>query len=273
MKRLIVPMLDGKLIADVSTDPDYPGIDVEFVSNKDNGTELSRPRVLVEEASEGGSIRALIWNNPKSEDFELEYMLDTTTKRKDIGVREYDNNLVVSTKSAVLEAYSKDTGIMIKVVQGSQTDSKVFIHPKNNKLQVTIWYAVDSFSYTPETIELYTCKEQQSGMRIRTLIQELQEIEKRHPDAVVKMHHPEGDGIMFAVAGKNGNVWLEGREDMDVIEELRSQYEIAAETQRDELDFFTEMVDRGFTLTDFCFALPNDQYLYAKNFMEEHGLI
>lgn len=271
MRRLVVPMLDGKLIADVSTDPDYPGIDVEFVSDKDNGTEVSRPRVLVEQAPEEG-VRALIWNDPMSEDFTMEYkLLKLVSHTETVEVHE-ENALVVDVDEGTLIAKKDNDGILIELITGGTWDPKILVNQIGNKIQMLIWNK-PYMNYNSERVILYSHEAQQSGISIRTLIQELQEIEKHHPEAVVKMHHPEGDGIMFAVAGKDGNVWLEGREDMDVIEELRSQYEIAAETQRDELDFFTEMVDRGFTLTDFCFALSNDQYLYAKNFMEEHGLI
>lgn len=268
MRRLVVPMLDGKLIADVSTDPDYPGIDVEFVSDKDNGTDLSRPRVLVEQTPDG-ELRTLILNDPKSEDYTLEYLMPFA---KDPCAVEKEHDLEVELDAGTLIAKRGENDIRIELVTGAKWNPQVLINSSENKIQLYIW-RTPRLEYKAEKVILYSQRKPQEGLTIRNLIQELQRIEDKYPDTVVKMHHPKGDGIMFAVAGKDGNVWLEGREDMDVIEELRSQYEIAAETQRDELDFFTEMVDRGFTLTDFCFALSNDQYLYAKNFMEEHGLI
>ena len=46
--------------------------------------------------------------------------------------------------------------------------------------------------------------------------------------------------------------------------------EDAIENDIDELDFFTEVLECGFTIEDFK-ELGN--YDYAKQFMEEHGLV
>lgn len=46
---------------------DYPGVDVEFISNKDN-ENIIRPRVLFE-YPENGTLRILIWSNKDSEDY------------------------------------------------------------------------------------------------------------------------------------------------------------------------------------------------------------
>jgi len=73
-ETLKVKVQGGYLVATVSADPDYPGIDVEYISEDDNGERLSRPRVLVECPPEG-ALRALIWNNPHSEDYEEEVPL------------------------------------------------------------------------------------------------------------------------------------------------------------------------------------------------------
>ncbi len=271
MKRLIVPMLDGKLIADVSTDPDYPGIDVEFVSDKDNGTDLSRPRVLIEQAPEEG-VRALIWNDPMSEDFTMEYkLLKLVSHTETVEVHE-ENALVVDVDEGTLIAKKDNDGILVELITGGTWDPKILVNQIGNKIQMLIWNK-PYMNYNSERVILYSHEAQQSGISIRTLIQELQEIEKHHPEAVVKMHHPDGDGIMFAVAGKDGNVWLEGREDMDVIEELRSQYKHAAETQRDGVDFFSEMMERGFTLDDFREALSEKEFGYVKEFVEGHELL
>ena len=75
--KLVVPFQNGNLVATISPDPNYPGIDVEYIDNNDNGTTMSRPRVLIEqpvEDNETQMIRCLIWNNPNSED----YTEDTT---------------------------------------------------------------------------------------------------------------------------------------------------------------------------------------------------
>lgn len=75
--KLVVPFRNGHLVATISPDPNYPGIDVEYVDDNDDGTTMSRPRVLIEqpvEDNETQKIRCLIWNNPDSED----YTEDTT---------------------------------------------------------------------------------------------------------------------------------------------------------------------------------------------------
>lgn len=67
---LQIRLPNGYLVASISADPDYPGIDVEYVDDNDNETDLSRPRVLIEAPVEDeGNIRALIWNNPQDEDY------------------------------------------------------------------------------------------------------------------------------------------------------------------------------------------------------------
>ena len=44
----------------------------------------------------------------------------------------------------------------------------------------------------------------------------------------------------------------------------------AIENNVDELDFFMEVLERGFTLEDFK---EIGHYDYAKKFMDEHGLL
>lgn len=45
---LIVKIEGGYLRADASQDPNYPGIDIEFVADKEADDCLSRPRILFE---------------------------------------------------------------------------------------------------------------------------------------------------------------------------------------------------------------------------------
>ncbi len=76
MNTLQIRLPNGYLVATISQDPEYPGIDVEYVDDNDKGTNLSRPRVLIEAPVEdSGLIRALIWNNPKDEDYTEEIEL------------------------------------------------------------------------------------------------------------------------------------------------------------------------------------------------------
>ena len=70
MGTLQIRLPNGYLVATISQDPDYPGVDIEYVDDNERETDLSRPRVLVEAPIEdNGAIRALIWNDSKNEDY------------------------------------------------------------------------------------------------------------------------------------------------------------------------------------------------------------
>ncbi len=69
----------GYLKATVCPDPDYPGIDVEYIADNDKGEELSRPRVLIEYPIDG-DLRALIWNDPTDEDYTKEIVFPSGNK-------------------------------------------------------------------------------------------------------------------------------------------------------------------------------------------------
>lgn len=71
---LKVKIKDGYLIATRSPDPDYPGIDIEYVTN-DESQELSQPRVLIECPKETNILRCLIWDDPNNEDYSEEIII------------------------------------------------------------------------------------------------------------------------------------------------------------------------------------------------------
>lgn len=66
--RLIASLPDGHLVASFAQDPEYPGIDVEFIANTECNTILSRPRVLIEQPIDD-KLRCLIWNDSTHEDY------------------------------------------------------------------------------------------------------------------------------------------------------------------------------------------------------------
>ncbi len=72
--QLIVEVEGGYIVATVSPDPEYPGIDVEFVACNDKGETASRPRVLFEKPNKE-NLRVLVWGNANSEDYtdEIEF--------------------------------------------------------------------------------------------------------------------------------------------------------------------------------------------------------
>ncbi len=67
-----IPIANGVLKIDVSQDPMYPGIDIEFDTESDN--IITRPRVLIEapidaETKVQNNLRAVIWADENSEDY------------------------------------------------------------------------------------------------------------------------------------------------------------------------------------------------------------
>ena len=77
-KTYALPIKNGHLDIRVSVDPDYPGLDIEYISDKENTIAddelVTRPRVLIEQNTEfgenvNGGLRALVWGNPHSEDY------------------------------------------------------------------------------------------------------------------------------------------------------------------------------------------------------------
>ncbi len=63
-------------------DPNYPGVDVEFISsNDDSKNKASRPRVVFEYPKDGG-LRMLIWADRDSEDYTDIIEFDKNGNRK-----------------------------------------------------------------------------------------------------------------------------------------------------------------------------------------------
>lgn len=80
MDEIKIKVKNGYIRATPSPDPNYPGIDVEYIADNDTGENMSRPRVLVEYPQDddydaNATLRALIWNNPQSEDYTEEIEL------------------------------------------------------------------------------------------------------------------------------------------------------------------------------------------------------
>lgn len=67
-KRYALKIKDGYLDIAVSQDPDYPGLDVEYISDKEKELQ-TRPRVLIECPKDPNTLRCLVWGDPKSEDY------------------------------------------------------------------------------------------------------------------------------------------------------------------------------------------------------------
>lgn len=75
IKEFKVKTKDGYFWATASGDVDYPGIDIEFIADNDNGDNLSRPRILFEYPTDG-KLRVLIWDDKDNEDYTREIEFD-----------------------------------------------------------------------------------------------------------------------------------------------------------------------------------------------------
>ena len=64
---------NGYLDIRCSQDPEYPGLDIEYISNIENGAPREelyvRPRVLIECPKEDNNLRCLIWGDTGHEDY------------------------------------------------------------------------------------------------------------------------------------------------------------------------------------------------------------
>lgn len=106
---------------------------------------------------------------------------------------------------------------------------------------------------------------------VYNLLEALSSYRDRHD---VIMHSlRDGKPVLFVVSYENipGVVVLEDADDNDLSSELEARFENAAEQQMDELDFFMDLIDTGFTLDDIKEHLP-EQYEYSRMFMTLHGL-
>lgn len=73
--RLPSSVIDGN----ISCDPEYPGIDLEYVppfENEENPT--TRPRVVMEMPSSTRELSAMIWSDPNSEDYSRKIVFGNT---------------------------------------------------------------------------------------------------------------------------------------------------------------------------------------------------
>lgn len=102
----------------------------------------------------------------------------------------------------------------------------------------------------------------------------IKELQKYNPKAEVKLHHFEGNDVLFVlqIKGQENTIFLEDKSDCDLSSELEARFEYAIKNDLDELDFFMDLLEVGFTLDDIKENLP-DRYEYSKQFLEEHGLV
>ena len=109
-------------------------------------------------------------------------------------------------------------------------------------------------------------------MTVKMMFEELQ---KMDPEAQVRMHDRMGEPALFVVALSNDSktVWLEAESEIDLGNELETQFEHALEAQVDELDFYMELLERGITVETVREYMGTETADHMEGFCKEHGLI
>lgn len=153
---------------------------------------------------------------------------------------------------------------MIELLEKCDPQAKVKAHHRKGE---NISFLIPTENLVLETYQT----EEESSLTVQALLNGLYLLEE---DMDVILDAPDGNPLLFVVSYENipGIVVLEDAGDNDLSSELEARFEYAAEEQLDELDFFMDLLDTGFTLDDIKENLP-EQYEYSKSYMEEHGLI
>lgn len=92
--------------------------------------------------------------------------------------------------------------------------------------------------------------------------------------AWIRLHHREGEELLFALAFQNDDtiVVLETENDNDMREEIQVRFDAALDG-RDELDVYSEMLETGIDIKMVRKYLGDDVADHMKDFCKEHGLI
>lgn len=72
--KITVP--DGILSVTECTDPDYSGVDIEYIADNETDELMTRPRVLIEKPIETRRLAAMIWADKDNEDYTHKIMFD-----------------------------------------------------------------------------------------------------------------------------------------------------------------------------------------------------
>ena len=97
-------------------------------------------------------------------------------------------------------------------------------------------------------------------MTVKTLIEKLSHYNK---NAIVRLHHREGEELLFALAFQNDDttVVLETENDNDMREEIQARFD------------YSEMLETGIDIKMVRKYLGDDAADHMKVFCIEHGLI
>ena len=83
-------------------------------------------------------------------------------------------------------------------------------------------------------------------MTVKNLIKRLERFDQ---DATVKLHHRDGEEVLFVLAVKDDNdtVWIETESDNDMAEEIQARFDAIDNGEISEEDMFRDMVEIGIT--------------------------
>lgn len=102
-------------------------------------------------------------------------------------------------------------------------------------------------------------------MTVKTLIEKLSHYNK---DAIVRLHHREGEELLFALTFRNDDITvvLETENDNDMREEIQARFDAALEDGKDELDVYSEMLETGIDIKMVRKYLGDDVADHMKDF-------
>ena len=117
-------------------------------------------------------------------------------------------------------------------------------------------------------------------MKIERMIEQLKSIAEIAPGADVKLHHPRGNVALFCLCtvgryDKEGKaqVFIEDESDIDMKNELYAQIEHAEEERIKTIDLIINLLEIGFTWTDFECYLNEKEYNDFLEVAKAHKLI
>lgn len=87
-------------------------------------------------------------------------------------------------------------------------------------------------------------------MKIKKMIEMLEEISKLNPSANVKLHGKYGESALF-IDTENDNeiVWINSESDVDMRNEISERFRDIDESNNNAIDYYTDMLDLGITPT------------------------
>lgn len=103
----------------------------------------------------------------------------------------------------------------------------------------------------------------------------IKNLEKMNPKAVVRMHHRDGEPVLFVmdVYGDEKNVWLESESDNDMSGEIEARFESAIEGQTDGVEFYKDLLEIGIDVDMVRKHIGNQTADTMQKICKKYGLI